>query len=63
MIDLKEEEYITTPELCEWLKISKATVSRWRNEGMPCTGKVRSYRYKKTEVLQWLEKQKDNKNR
>lgn len=59
MDNIKDEEFITTPELCEWLKISKATVSRWRNEGMPFTGKVRSYRYKKTEILKWLEEQKN----
>lgn len=49
-----EEEYITTPELCEWLKIVKSTASKWRSEGLPHVGKARSYRYKKSEVLKWL---------
>lgn len=58
-----EEELITTPQLCEWLKISKATASRWRVQGMPYIGKERSLRYKKSEVLKWLDSQKENENK
>ena len=57
-IQNQEENYITTTELCEWLKISKATASNWRNQGMPYIGKTRAYRYKKSDILKWLEKQK-----
>ncbi|HBL49644.1 MAG TPA: hypothetical protein DD738_15735 [Ruminiclostridium sp.] len=49
---------MTTKELCEWLKISKATASNWRKQGMPYTGKDRSLRYAKSEVQQWLDSQK-----
>ena len=57
-----EEELITTQQLCEWLKVSKATASNWRNEGLPCYGSNRTFRYKKSEVLQWLsEKRKTQK--
>lgn len=52
-----EEDLITTKELCEWLKISKATASNWRKQGMPYYGKSRSLRYKKTEVQKWLNDQ------
>lgn len=56
-----EPEFITTPELCEWLRVSKSTVSRWRNEGLPHYGKTRAYRYKKSEVLSWLDDQSKEK--
>lgn len=55
-----EEEYITTPELCAWLKISKAAVSNWRSEGLPHVGTPRAFRYKKSEVLKWLETRSQN---
>ncbi len=54
-----EENLITTPELCEWLNISKATASRWRSSGMPFYGKGRTLRYKKSEILKWLKEQKN----
>lgn len=52
-----DKELITTPELCEWLKISKATASRWRSTGMPFYGKGRTLRYEKEEVLKWLKEE------
>jgi predicted site-specific integrase-resolvase len=55
---IRSEELMTTKELCEWLKISKATASNWRKQGMPYTGKDRSLRYAKSEVQQWLDSQK-----
>lgn len=57
-----QEELITTKELCEWLKISKATASNWRKQGMPYHGKDRSLRYKKSEVEKWM-KEQDNKSK
>lgn len=53
----EEDNFITTTELCEWLRISGATASRWRTQGMPYTGKSRALRYKKSEVLKWLKEQ------
>lgn len=58
-----EEEFITTPELCDWLKVSKAAVSKWRTEGLPHVGTPRAFRYKKTEVLKWLEDRKNSKSK
>lgn len=55
----QNEEFITTTELCEWLKVAKSTVSRWRSFGMPHYGKTRTYRYKKSEVMKWLNEQEN----
>ncbi len=52
-----EEKLVTTTELCDWLRISGATASRWRAQGMPHYGKTRAYRYKKSEVMEWLKEQ------
>ena len=57
-----QEELITTKELCEWLKISKATASNWRKQGMPYYGKDRSLRYRKTEIERWM-RQQDTKSK
>jgi excisionase family DNA binding protein len=51
-----EEELLTTPELCKWLKISRGTAWRWREEGMPYIGQGKSLRYRKADVLKWLDK-------
>jgi len=56
-----DEELLTTPELCKWLKIGRATAWRWRQEGMPYIGKGKSLRYQKSAVLQWLEQRKQDK--
>ena len=56
-----EEGLITTKELCEWLRISNQTASRWRQEGMPYHGKGKSLRYYKSEVEKWLESEKNKK--
>lgn len=59
---MDNEELITTKELCEWLKIGRTTANRWKNDnGMPYIGMGRTLRYKKSDVLKWLEDQK-NKN-
>lgn len=52
-----EEDLLTTPELCEWLKINRTTVWRWREKGLPFTGQGRTIRYRKSEVLKWFEEQ------
>jgi phage terminase Nu1 subunit (DNA packaging protein) len=51
------EDLVKTKDLCDWLKISNATVMRWRNEGMPYHGKGRSLRYNKEEVQRWVDEQ------
>jgi predicted site-specific integrase-resolvase len=47
-------EWITESDLCEWLRINRATAYRWRKEGMPYIGKTKSIRYNKEEVEKWL---------
>lgn len=56
-----EEPLMTTSELCEWLKVAKSTVTNWRKNGLPYIGKERAYRYKRSEVLKWLEEQEKQK--
>jgi len=57
----EDKKLMTTKELCEWLRIGKATASRWRYQGMPYTGRERSLRYDREEVQRWLEEQKNKK--
>ncbi|WP_277669102.1 helix-turn-helix domain-containing protein [Caproiciproducens galactitolivorans] len=56
-----EEEYLTQQEVCSWLKISLATLWRWRKEGLPYVKYGNSVRFKETEVSKWLEKNRKNK--
>jgi len=55
------EEFISTTELCNWLKVCRATVLKWRNQGLPYYGKDRSLRYMKSEVQKWLDEQNKKK--
>lgn len=54
------EELLTTKELCEWLKITRATAWRWREKGMPHIGTGKSIRYNKSDIIKWLAKQTQN---
>lgn len=56
---MDNEELLTTPELCKWLKIGRTTAWRWRQEGMPYLGEGSSLRYRRSDVLKWLEEKKD----
>jgi excisionase family DNA binding protein len=60
-VDLQVDELLTEAELQILLSVSRTTVWRLRKSaGLPY-GKVgRAYRYRKSEVLQWL---KDNRLR
>ena len=46
---------ITSPELCAILRVDKATLWRYRQNGMPfyCLS-LKTYRYDLQEVLDWL---------
>ena len=52
-------EYLTTEELCKWLKISKNTANNWRRNGMPYIKIGNTVRYEKEAIIQWLEKHKE----
>ena len=47
-------EYLTETELCEWLKVSRSSVLRWRAEGMPFIKFARSVRYEREKVEAWI---------
>lgn len=51
-------EFITTKELCEWLKISPNTANNWRRKGLPYVRVGNTVRYKKEEVEQWINSSK-----
>jgi excisionase family DNA binding protein len=55
-----EERLLTVDELCEWLQIGRATLWRWRKQGMPYIKHGNSVRFDKADVLEWL-KQQDKK--
>lgn len=50
------EEQLTTIQLCEWLKIGKSTVSRWKAQGLPYVGTTRHLLYNKSDVIKWIER-------
>lgn len=52
-----EKELLTTKELCDLLKVSRATVSLWVKEGMPYFTK-NPYRYIFNDVVEWINKEK-----
>ena len=49
------DEYITTEELRQWLKISKNTANNWRRLGLPFIRFGNTVRYEKEKVQKWLE--------
>ena len=51
------EEYITTKELCEWLKISHNTANNWRRKGLPHVRVGNTVRYDREEVKKWMQEQ------
>lgn len=55
------EEFLTQQELCQWLKISPATVLRWRKEGMPFLKHGKSVRFDKEQVRKWMEQKNGKK--
>lgn len=56
-----QKEYITLNELANSLRISRATIDRWRKEGMPYYKIGNGVRFIETEVLQWIAANKSQK--
>lgn len=52
------DNILTTKELCEKLKFSRVTISKWRKQGMPCIKVNRAIRFDEKEVMDWLNEQK-----
>jgi excisionase family DNA binding protein len=48
------EKYLTVNQICEWLNISRATLTNWRNRGLPAIKIGRTVRFDKEEVKEWL---------
>ena len=55
------KEYITLIELAQMLKISRATIDRWRKEGMPYYKIGNGVRFLESEVNEWIQKYKSKK--
>lgn len=49
-------EYLTEKEIIEWLKVSRATVNRWRQKGMPYVKINYSVRFERGKVQEWIDK-------
>ncbi len=56
------EEYMTVKQLCDWLKVSRTTVDKWRRKGMPFIKEEKLVRFNKDEVEQWLKQKSNPKN-
>lgn len=54
-------EYITLNELAKSLKISRATIDRWRKEGMPYYKIGNGVRFIEAEVNEWITLHKSQK--
>jgi len=49
--------YLTTKDLEGKYKVSRATIKKWRDKGMPFYTIDRTIRFKEDEVEQWVKKQ------
>ena len=52
-----EEELLTKQELSKLLKVTEATIDRWRKAGMPFIKTGKLVRFKKEEVMDWFKSQ------
>ena len=55
------KEYITLMELAQSLKISRATIDRWRKEGMPYYKIGNGVRFIESEVSELIKQNKSQK--
>lgn len=53
-------EYITLMDLAKKLKISRATIDRWRKEGMPYYKIGNGVRFIEAEVYEWIKQYKSH---
>jgi predicted DNA-binding transcriptional regulator AlpA len=52
--------YLTTQELQNKYKVGRATIDKWRKEGMPCIKLGRTVRYDGTKVEEWVKERNNN---
>ena len=50
--------YLTKVDLIKLLRISRATIDRWRKEGMPSIKIGKGIRFDKDEVMNWIKEHK-----
>lgn len=60
-VSCMNKEYITLMELAQSLKISRATIDRWRKEGMPYYKIGNGVRFIDSEVTEWIKLNKSQK--
>jgi excisionase family DNA binding protein len=48
------ENLMTTKELCDYLKLSRMTIERYRKAGLPYITIGKNIRFEKDKVLEWL---------
>jgi excisionase family DNA binding protein len=57
------DAYLTTKDLELKYKVSRATIKKWRDNGMPSSKKGKIIRFKETDVDQWWEKSQEQDNK
>jgi excisionase family DNA binding protein len=55
-------EYLKTDDIMNMYKVKRATVKKWRDEGMPGYKIGRGVRFKEGEVEQWVMQHKNTQN-
>ena len=50
-----DNRLLNKDELCEWLNISRATLDRWRTQGLPYIKTGRLVRFDRNQVQEWLD--------
>jgi excisionase family DNA binding protein len=55
-----EEKYLTVDELRQLFKVSRATVDRWRKEGLPFIKQGRLVRFDREKAEAWFNKRNKN---
>lgn len=52
-----DDKLLTTEELCQWFKVSRRTITTWRQEkGLPFLKIGKAVRFEKQEVEKWITK-------
>ena len=56
-----DDEILTIEEVAKFLKLSEPTIYRLKNTGLPYFKIGRNVRFKKKDILDWLEENKKGK--
>ena len=52
--------YLTTEDIMNKYQVKRATIKKWRDEGMPYYKIGRGVRFKESEVEKWIMENKNN---